>query len=348
MDARQWHEDSIMTSATIKLQIGNALPPGNQSESARVISLWKTIDGFFAEKNFSAMAGINTSSLDYLVSLDASALLALMEHAVTIAGSFDAYASKQGADGTLPMGAALVITLRRADKALTELESYQLASVFIQQLVLASNICLPGSIQILDSHYDGSGAHRYEAQAFDSKILYGAMKAASYNEWPELPVQSFEKVWDWLTLCETSCTDTALNNINKVLFTLLKVAEQRHEYSARTVLLVIYQLEVLLDCRQAGNHELLHARARSVLGAIPEQSNCLRELQEVRNNLFLASQPVHRPPLICNITADALRGQTGQHNSAVESGTALVLALLHDLISHQAQSYTFSESWSRA
>ena len=135
---------------------------------------------------------------------------------------------------------------------------------------------------------------------------------------------------------------------NKVLFTLLKVAEQRHEYSARTVLLVIYQLEVLLDCRQAGNHELLHARARSVLGAIPEQSNCLRELLEVRHNLFMASQPVHRPPLICNHTADALRGQIGQHNSAVESGTAMVLALLHDLIRHQSQSYTFSENWSRA
>jgi len=161
-------------------------------------------------------------------------------------------------------------------------------------------------------------------------------------------VQSLGTVWGWLTKCETSCTDTALNNINKVLFTLLKAAEQRHEYSARTVLLVIYQLEVLLDCRQAGNHELLHARARSVLGAIPEQSNCLRELQDVRNNLFLASQPVHRPPLICNHTADALRGQSGQHNSAVESGTAMVLALLQDLIRHQAQSYTFSENWSRA
>jgi len=348
MDARQWHEDLIMTSATIKLQIGNALPPGNQAESARVISLWKTIHHFFTDTEFTAMAGINATSCRYHLSLDASALLALMEHAVTIAGSFDAYATKQGADSALPTNAALTITIKRTDQALTELESYQIASVFIQQLVLASHICLPGSIQILDSRYEGSGAHRYEAQTFDSKILYGAMKAASYNEWPVLALQSFDKVWDWLTFCETSCTDTALNNINKVLFTLLKVAEQRHEYSARTVLLVIYQLEVLLDCRQAGNHELLHARARSVLGAIPEQSNCLRELQEVRSNLFLASQPVHRPPLICNHTADALRGQIGQHNSAVESGTAMVLALLHDLIRHQAQSYTFSENWSRA
>ena len=337
-----------MTSATIKLQIGNALPPGNPSESARVISLWKTIHHFFSDTEFTAMAGINATSCRYHLSLDASALLALMEHAVALADSFDAYATKQGADSSLPINAVLTITLRRTDQALTELESYQIATVFIQQLVLASHICLPGSIQILDSRYDGSGAHRYEAQTFDSKILYGAMKAASYNEWPELPVQSFEKVWDWLTLCETSCADTALNNINKILFTLLKVAEQRHEYSARTVLLVIFQLEVLLDCRAAGNHELLHARARSVLGAIPEQSNCLRELLEVRHNLFMASQPVHRPPLICNHTADALRGQIGQHNSAVESGTAMVMAILHDLIRHQSQSYTFSENWSRA
>ncbi|MDP3518636.1 MAG: hypothetical protein Q8S94_15880 [Pseudohongiella sp.] len=337
-----------MTSATIKLHIGNALPPGNQAESARVISLWKTIEGFLKQKPFVAMAGINAQSCEYQVSLDASALLTLMEQAVSDAGSFDAYATKQGADSHLPISAALIFSVSSGGKSLAELESYQLVSVFIQQLVLACNLCLPGSIQILDARFDGDGAHRYEAQAFDSKILYGAMKASSYNDWPVLAVQSFERVWEWLASCETSCTDTALKNINKVLFTLLKVAEQRHEYSARTVLLVIYQLEVLLDCRQAGNHDLLHARARSVLGAIPEQSNCLRELQEVRNNLFLASQPVHRPPLICNTTADVLRGQIGQHNSAVESGSAMVLALLHDLIKHDAQSYTFSESWKRA
>lgn len=91
-----------MTSATIKLQIGNALPPGNQSESARVISLWKTIHHFFTDTEFTAMAGINATSCRYHLSLDASALLALMEHAVTIAGSFDAYATKQGADSALP------------------------------------------------------------------------------------------------------------------------------------------------------------------------------------------------------------------------------------------------------
>ncbi|TFH73215.1 hypothetical protein E3V39_08255 [Gammaproteobacteria bacterium LSUCC0112] len=336
-----------MTSATIKLHIGNALPPGNQAESARVISLWKTIDGFFKHKPFVAMAGTNALSGEYQVSLDASALLTLMEQAVSNAGSFDAYATKQGADSALPMDAALIIAVSRSGTSLTELESYQLVSIFIQQLVLACTICLPGSIQILDARFAGDGAHRYEAQTFDSKILYGAMKAASYNEWPALAVQSFERVWEWLATCETSCTDTAVKNINKVLFTLLKVAEQRHEYSARTVLLVIYQLEVLLDCRQVGNHDVLQARARSVLGAIPEQSNCLRELQEVRNNLFLASQPVHRPPLICNNTAEVLRGQIGQHNSAVESGSAMVLALLHDLIKHDAQCYTFSEIWKR-
>jgi hypothetical protein len=36
------------------------------------------------------------------------------------------------------------------------------------------------------------------------------MKAASYHQWPELSVQSFANVWDWLAVCETSCTDTAL------------------------------------------------------------------------------------------------------------------------------------------
>ncbi|MDP2285744.1 MAG: hypothetical protein Q8L06_16525, partial [Pseudohongiella sp.] len=114
-----------MTSATIKLHIGNALPPGNQAESARVISLWKTIDGFFKHKPFVAMAGTNAQSGEYQVSLDASALLTLMEQAVSNAGSFDAYATKQGADSSLPMDAALIIAVNRSGTALTELESYQ-------------------------------------------------------------------------------------------------------------------------------------------------------------------------------------------------------------------------------
>jgi hypothetical protein len=62
MDATQCHEDLMMTSATIKLQIGNALPPGNPLESARVISLWKTIHHFFSDTEFTAMAGINAAS----------------------------------------------------------------------------------------------------------------------------------------------------------------------------------------------------------------------------------------------------------------------------------------------
>src|SRR5690606_6488931 len=135
---------------------------------------------------------------------------------------------------------------------------------------------------------------RYEAQNFDARIFFGAGRIAGYNNWPLLGSPAPDKVWAWLEACENSQTEIAIKEINRVLFTLLKVAEQRHEYSARTVLLVIYQLELLLDDRHASSPTELRQRLRMILGAIPESADCLAELVEVRNNLFQGNQPVRR------------------------------------------------------
>jgi hypothetical protein len=133
---------------------------------------------------------------------------------------------------TIAVDGALSITVTSNDHALDEIESYQVATIFLQQLNLAANIIIPGSMQVLNAQYTGAGAHRFEAQNFDSRILYGARRTAIYNDWPKLGSPTFDTVFAWLESCETSTVDTAIRDINKVLFTLLKVAEQRHEYSA--------------------------------------------------------------------------------------------------------------------
>jgi len=212
---------------------------------------------------------------------------------------------------------------------------------------MAAHIACPGSLQILNARFIGENAHRYETQHFDARMFHGALKISIDNEWPKLQQLTFDKVWSWLEATEVSQTYTAIKSINKVLFTFLKVAEQRHEYSARTALLVMYQIEILLDCRQFNSLEDVRNRTRLVLGNIPESADCLQELHKVRNHLFIANQPVHPPTLICHTNERALREQLGQHNSAVESGTALVLKLLQDLIAHDAYRYNFTESFTR-
>jgi hypothetical protein len=337
----------MSSTTTITVQVGNAVPQGNDQESRRIIGLWQDMTAFFAACRFTAPEGIGGKARPYMIALDAGSLLQKLEDASAKAGSFDDYRREHASDASLGIDATLAITITSSDHPIEEEEGYQVASIFLQQLVMLANIMLPGSIQLLDTRFTGAGAHRYEAQAFDSRIFHGAGKSAAYNEWPQLPRPALAKVWAWLEACETSHTDTAISDINKVLFTLLKVAEQRHEYSARTVLLVIYQLEVLLDCRHVEAPALIRNHARMVLGNIPQAADPINELCEVRHNLFRANQPVHRPPLICNNTAVALQKQIGQHNSAVEAGTALVLALLHDLIAHDARTHVFTESMSR-
>ncbi|MGM0449390.1 MAG: hypothetical protein ACQERE_01050 [Pseudomonadota bacterium] len=333
----------MVASTTVQLHIGNAIPPAGATNSKRIIGLWQQMDGFFRERPFEAQSGLQGSAREYRVSLDSSSLLQAMETAREQSGSFSDHRSAHIDNPETRIDAELAITITGETSPPEELESYQVATVFLQQLILAANLIHPGAFQILNARFQGPGAHRFEAQQYDARILHGALRAAVSSGWPRLDNPELETTWHWLGKTGVARADTAISDVNRVLFTLLKVAEQRHEYSARTVLLIVYQLEVLLDCRETRNLEQLRNRARLVLGPVPEAADCFAELHEVRDSLFLANQPVHRPPLICHNTATALREQIGQHNSAVEAGTAVVLALLQDLIAHDALAYAFNE-----
>jgi hypothetical protein len=334
----------MTSSVTIQLRVGNAIPPGNEKETDEIIEFWHRANAFFADLPFSAQGQLSGSADSYRVGLDAAELIAALESAREQSGSFSRHQLAHVDDPSTVIAAGLSVSVAAENHATREEEGYQVATVFIQQLIIAVNLLRPGAIQLLDTQFVGEGAHRYEAQNYDARIFYGALKASQENQAPPLKTLSIEEVWGWLESTGSSRTDTAIKSINEVLFTLLKVAENRHEYGARTALLVMYQLEVILDCRHVDSLDDVYHRTALILENFSHADEWLSELQEARNNLFVASVPVHRPPLICHTTENALRRQFGQHHSAVESGTALVLALLHDLVAHGAQRYKFSET----
>ncbi|WP_404361785.1 hypothetical protein [Marinobacter sp.] len=338
----------MTSSVTVQLQVGNAIPPGNEKETGEIIEFWRRANAFFANLRFTAQGQLNGLADSYRVGLDAGELIAAMENARDESGSLSGHQVAHLEDPAKAISAGLSVTVSADNHTTTEEEGYQVATVFIQQLVIAVNLLRPGAIQLLDTRFTGEGSHKYEAQSYDSGIYYGALKASQEDQWPPLKELSLEQVWGWLEATESSQKDTAIKSINEALFTLLKVAEKRLEYSARTALLVMYQLEILLDCREVNSQADVYHRTGLILGQFPHSDSWLSELQGARNGLFMASVPVHRPPLICHTTDKALRQQFGQHHSAVESGTAVVLALLHDLIAHDAQRYRFSETMARA
>jgi hypothetical protein len=125
---------------------------------------------------------------------------------------------------------------------------------------------------------------------------------------------------------------------------MIKLAEQRNELSSRTALLVIYQLEMLLDCRPPTDPRHLRNRIRLILGEMPEAADCISELYAARDGLLLGTRPVHRPPLITHDGVGEFMEQVDGQNNAVEMGIALALVLLRELIGHGAQEYAFTES----
>lgn len=332
----------MSTSTTIELAIANALPQANPVDSARILDLWRQIGSHFRNHGFSAQHRPGARVKLYNLSLDASGLVQTMEQAVQQAGSFDKQRAAHSGDRNAKVSGSLLLTVADRTGELQEREIYEVTNLFLQHLMIAANLVVPGSIQILAAGFVGPGAHLVETGVADSVIFGGARKVL--REGWQLPALEFGQVWNWLDALELGHSHTAIKVIDKVLLTQLKVAEQRHEYSARTVLLVLFQLELLLDCHARNDAVLLRKRLRLLLDTMPESADCIRDLFSVRNELLQGFQPVMRPPLLAHDMQDELQELLGQHNLTVINAAALVQALLAQLVARGGRDFVFSES----
>lgn len=331
----------MSTSTTIQLDIGNALPQANAADSSRILALWREIGSYFRNHTFSAQSRPGARVKPYHISLDAAGLVQTMEQAVA-AGGFERQRAAHVGDRSAPIAGSLRVSVTDPAGGLQEREVYEVATLFLQQLVIAANLVLPGSCQILAARWAGPAAHLVEAGVADS-VIFGGARQVLREGWT-LPAPGFEVVWSWLQARELGHSHTAIKAIDKVLLTQLKVAEQRHEYSARTVLLVLFQLEMLLDCHTKNDAALLRKRLRLLLGDVPVSADCIKDLFSVRNELLLGHQPVMRPPLLAHDMQDELQDQLGQHNMTVINAAALVQALLLQLIAQNGSDFVFNES----
>ncbi|RMF16314.1 MAG: DUF2267 domain-containing protein [Gammaproteobacteria bacterium] len=337
----------MQTTETIQLEIGNAIPHGTEDETRRAVALWKEVDGWFSNRPFKVENPLNGAPESFNITLDAEPLITLMERIVNEAGSFDAWRLKHAQDETVPIHSRLNITVEVAEASETPYSRYHAAAVFIQTLLLGVNLSQPGACQFLQTRFAGKHAHRFEAQDFDSKAFYDGMQAARENGWPKMENLPFNQVWTWLEQVGVSEKNTVLKDINKVLVDMLKIAQQRYRYGARTAMLVANQLEMLMRCKRETDMTHLRERVILALGQPTEAADCFNELHRLREALFHGDHPVRRPALVYHDADEEVRQQLAQHNSGVEKAIAVVLALLQDLIEHRAETYRFSETLSR-
>ncbi len=337
----------MQTTETITLEIRNAIPNGGVDATAKIISMWQLVEGFFTARNFVVEDPYRGQLGEYRISLDAGPLINLMQMAQKTNESFDIYRQMHATDSSIAINSELHITVEALNARTEPYSVYHAASVFIQQLLLAMNLSLPGSCQFLGTRFTGSQAHRFEAQDFDSKAFYDAWLSASEHGWPKLQELEFEKVWQWFEKAGTSERNTAITTINKVLIDMLKIAQQRYRYGARTAMLVGNQLEMLVGT--SDDHDMRHLRERVslILGRPPESADCFKELYRLREALFKGEHPVRRPALVYHNADEEIMQQLAQHNSGVEKALAVVLSLLQDLVQSNSDGYQFSEQMQR-
>lgn len=80
----------MTSSATIRLYIGNGIPPGNENETKDILSPWEEMGNHFKKENFSSRYDINVRNpaRPYQVTLDVSPLLRTLKDARAQSGSF--------------------------------------------------------------------------------------------------------------------------------------------------------------------------------------------------------------------------------------------------------------------
>ncbi|WP_369600412.1 hypothetical protein AAIA72_11240 [Hahella sp. SMD15-11] len=337
----------MQITETIQLEIGNAIPHGTPDETRRAVDLWKEVDGWFDGRPFKVENPISGAPEVFRISLDAAPLIGLMERALNTAGSFDAWRLRHAQDETVPLTGHLNITVEVVEGSEAPYSRYHAAAVFIQTLLLGVNLSQPGACQFLATRFVGKQAHRFEAQDFDSKAFYDGMQSARENGWPKIDSLPFSQVWTWLEQIGASEKNTVIKDINKVLVDMLKIAQQRYRYGARTAMLVANQLEMLMNTKREQDMTHLRDRVSLVLGQPTEAADCFNELHRLREALFHGDHPVRRPALVYHDADEEVRQQLAQHNSGVEKAIAVVLALVQDLIRHRAECYRFSETMSR-
>lgn len=332
----------MTTELSFHIHVDNIIPHADKQASQEVFSTWKAASLFFKDLAYECASANGSKILNTKISFDLSGAVDMLESAIERAGSFDAYREMHAENSDNEVGAILAINIGLVDgEKLSTEDAYYIASTFQQQLFLTMNLALPGSCKLIGTRFVGHNAHLYEAQSFDSKLFYDVRMCSHQQAWPAIQKLDIESIWLWLNAQGFSRSDIAISSINKVLFNMLKLAQQRHRFGSRSALLATKQFQLLLDTQ---DEMRLRNRTSLILGKIPEASDCFVALLQLRRELFEGHHPVRRPALICQSAYEESREQISSHNTTIELAATMIVALVQQLIKSDKSKFQFKES----
>ena len=333
-------------SATISLYVDNLIPNAGDNESAWILSVWEGANERLKTVEFKSEDPYRSAVAEYRVSANLDEVVTLLRQAHARCGSFAGYLQQAQQPNGPSTSARLHFQFDAVQGNLELYSLYNAVGTFIHQLVLALNIALPGSCEMVGTIYEGDSSERFEAPEFSSALFTNAWLSAFDADWPQLKPIHFHEVWQWLAARRTSETDVAMGDTNKVLFGLLEMAQHHYATGERDGILVAHMIEILLKVPD-GNLHLIRDRVVAALGKPSARADSFNELYRLKERLVRGDYPVRRPALIVHEADDPILQQLEMHNSPVEQGAAIVLALIQDLVNHGAGEYQFTQHISR-
>jgi len=339
----------MLKPETINVLIGHPVPNAGKIETGMVISVWEEANRFLKNVEFRVEGKESTDLVTFIVSLDADELVFKLRDIRQNSGDFASYLELLGSGEVEATEARLGISISPAnpESETGDIESCIVAGIFLHQLMLAMNIAFPGSCQLLKAHYEGKNRTDFLVPEFTADFFGNAWMSAVEADWPKLKEMNFTGVWEWLARQGTSQTDTAIMPINKVLFGLLSLSQNSPGPDGSQALVVAHMLELIVGIPDGGDVALLRERVSAVLGISGEKAGSYNELYRQKVHFVKGELPVIRPLLHCKLPCNAMKHQLEGHESPVEQATAIIIALIQDLVEHNSSGYRFVEQFIR-
>lgn len=215
------------------------------------------------------------------------------------------------------------------------------AGVVLQQLYLALNLSLPGAGHLLACHSPHQTSF-YNLPGFNASLLESAWQLSQDWQWPVLQQLDFAQVWQWLDQQGLSRIDIATTPLQKACFCLLELAEAKSSW-VQNVLPIGHLLE-LFTATDAANFGLCEQRLQLVLGSAGRHRHALQKFDELRQDLRLGQRPLLRPADLAHQQVQDLHPHH-QPPASVSAATAVLLAILQQLVQQRSSGLKFSESY---
>ncbi len=319
---------------TFKLAIGNALPEMNHSDVDGVTAQWTEAAQFIQNRPFTIRDQDGVRQIVFQVSLEVDSLLK---------GLAECKRTETVAD---PFAAELRIVLQAQETA-SEKEYEHAVVVFVQHLFLLMNLSYPGSCRFLKADFSDRPDMRYKAPSLNGVPFKNAQRGAVEFGWPVLRVLPVAQTWHWLELVKISQMDVAFSPSPLAVFSLLDIAAQAHHFGSSDIIQLYQVILSYCDADAQMDDRWVRQRLHLILGQPNSRADSFSDLHRRYCQAIEGQKAAIRPGIEFHTPHTALKQQLAAHNSPVERALMIILALLQDLITHQAKNYEFAETFNR-